>query len=291
MFFVSRIFDNVAKYLCSVNDVDTDGTKLAEPINELFQKKAIDEGVYLLLEMMRTFRNGNAHDKDYSQNESMILLQVSHMLCEWLMENYGKTGYTRKGFTMPERTSLKPGDIVECTVSNVMTYGVFAPVCGMNGLLHRNEIPSGSVEGYKVGDKFTAKIISIDSVQRHVALSVSQLQPVQPPAPPTQSDKPAPSAMSDDEFLTLCATGTPQQIAAALKTGANVNAANSKGHTPLMLAAMHNTHYQVIGLLINSGADVNAKSKPGITALAYAEKNTHIRDSNTFARLKSLTTG
>ena len=213
MFFISRIFDNVVKYLCSVNEVNNDGTKLAEPINDLFQKKAIDEGVYLLLEMMRNFRNGNAHNKDYSLNESMILLQMSHILCEWLMEVYGDSCYQRKGFIMPPNTA-KP-----------------APL------------------------------------------------------------QPTPSATSDEDFLTLCATGTPQQIAAALKNGANVNAANSKGHTALMMAAMHNTHYQVIGLLINSGAEVNAKSKTGINALTYAEKNTHIRDSQTFTRLKSLTTG
>ena len=296
MFFISRIFDNVVKYLCAVNDVNNDGIRLAEPINDLFQKNAIDEGVYLLLETMRIFRNGNAHNKDYSLNESMILLQMSHILCEWLMETYGKSGYTRKGFTMPKRTSLKPGDIVECTVNNVIAYGVFAQVDGMTGLLHRNEILSGSVEGYKAGDKFTAKIIGVDSVQGHVALSVSQLQQVQPPVPAKTTQPAAPaqpqlSAMSDNEFLTLCATGTPQQIAAAIKNGANVKAANSKGHTTLMMAAMHNTHSHVIGLLINSGADVNAKSKTGINALSYAEKNTHIRDSNAFTRLQSLTKG
>ena len=102
MFFISRIFDNAVKYICGFNNVKTNGTNLAEPINEMFQSKAIDESIYLLLEMMRTFRNGNAHNKDYSLNESMILLQMSHVLCEWLMETYGNSGYLRRGFTMPQ---------------------------------------------------------------------------------------------------------------------------------------------------------------------------------------------
>ncbi len=299
MFFISRILDNVVKYLCAVNNVNNDGIRLAEPINELFQKKAVDEGVYLLLETMRMFRNGNAHNKDYSLNESMILLQMSHVLCEWLMENYGKTGYTRKGFIMPGRDDFKPVDVAECSVNSSLTFGVFAPIVEMNSLPHNRRIPSEATEGYNVGDTITVKVIGIDSARGYFAVSVIQPKPKQlaAPAKPTQSEQPAAPAqpqlpaMSDDKFLTLCATGTPQQIAAAIKNGANINAANSKGHTTLMMAAMHNTHSHVIGLLINSGADVNAKSKTGINALSYAQKNTHIRDSDAFTRLQSLTKG
>ena len=40
MFFISRIFDNAVKYICNFNDMIIDGTNLAEPINELFQKKS-----------------------------------------------------------------------------------------------------------------------------------------------------------------------------------------------------------------------------------------------------------
>ena len=108
MFFISRIFDNAVKYICSFNNVQNDGTKLAEPINELFAKHAVDEGIYWLLKMMRNFRNGNAHNKDYSLNESMILLQMSHILCEWLMENYGDGNYKRSGFIMPQSEQPAP---------------------------------------------------------------------------------------------------------------------------------------------------------------------------------------
>ena len=102
IFFISRIFDNAVKLICGFNDVKA-GDNLAEPIRELMERKVIDCGIYLLLEMMRTFRNGNAHNKDYSLNDSIILLQESHILCEWLMETYGGTNYQRKGFSMPPR--------------------------------------------------------------------------------------------------------------------------------------------------------------------------------------------
>ena len=320
MFFISRIFDNAVKYICSFNDVAVDGTKLAEPINELFQKKAVDESIYLLLEMMRTFRNGNAHNKDYSLNDSMILLQMSHILCEWLMTEYGQTGYQRKGFMMPVSENLGPGSVVECTVNIVRSYGVLVSAGEMHGLLHKSEIPSGSTKGYNVGDKITAKILSVDAEKGHAVLSISRLFPEraenspQEPAELSQvagvssqdsgvsavSDAslqdlnaarpPAPKnpPMSDEQFLQLCTTGSPQKIQAAISNGANVNAVNSKGRTALMMAAMKNSHPEVIELLLNSGAEPNSKSKKGVSALTYAEANKHLQNTTALGRLRSL---
>ncbi len=294
MFFISRIFDNAVKYLCSFNDVIFDGTKLAEPINELFQKKAVDESIYWLLEMMRIFRNGNAHNKNYPLNDSMILLQMSHILCEWLMTEYGNTGYQRRGFIMPAKDDFSPGEIVECTVQNVMAFGLLVSFGAMSGILHKTEIPSGSTEGYNVGDKITAKILSINTAKGYTALSVKQLFTEQPPESkpkpqPAAQAKPKSPAMSDEDFLNLCAAGTPKQIQAAVKNGANVNAVNSKGRTALMIAVMQNTHPEVIELLIDSGADVNAKTKKGVNALTYAAHNKQLQLSKALERLKQLT--
>ncbi|MBQ7217826.1 MAG: S1 RNA-binding domain-containing protein [Synergistaceae bacterium] len=371
MFFISRIFDHAVKYICSFNDVITDGTKLAEPINELFQKKAVDESIYLLLEMMRTFRNGNAHNKNYSLNDSIVLLQMSHILCEWLMTKYGQTGYLRKGFIMPAKEDFRPGEVVECTVQNVMIFGLLVSFGGGSGILHKTEIPSGSTDGYSTGDKITAKILSISTSKGYAVLSMRQGFSEQPepaktaaktpkPAPeiltaeeifitppqgskpqqakpqeaniPSQVPKPQPAksqeanipsqeskpqqaatqessavrsaclhvqqprppapkkpAMSDEDFLKLCTTGTLQKIQTAVKNGANVNAVNSKGRTALMMAVMQNTHPEVIELLIDSGADVNAKTNKGVNALGYAPHNKHLKLSKALARLKLLT--
>lgn len=55
--------------------------------------------------------------------------------------------------------------------------------------------------------------------------------------------------------------------------GADVNARNTYGITPLMLAASRNRNPAVIETLINAGADVNAKDQGGRTALMWARKH------------------
>ncbi|MCL1876307.1 MAG: ankyrin repeat domain-containing protein [Synergistaceae bacterium] len=65
------------------------------------------------------------------------------------------------------------------------------------------------------------------------------------------------AAMSADEFVNLCTEGTPQQIEAAIKAGADVNAKSESGFMPLLVAAMENSA-EVLTLLIQAGADINA---------------------------------
>ena len=54
--------------------------------------------------------------------------------------------------------------------------------------------------------------------------------------------------------------------------GADVNARNTNGTTPLMLAAARNQNPAVIETLIESGADVNARDQNGRTPLMWAKK-------------------
>ena len=78
------------------------------------------------------------------------------------------------------------------------------------------------------------------------------------------------SAMSDDDFIELCYTGTAQQVEEAIKAGANVNAKDKHGRTALMQAVINTKNPEVITELIKAGADVNAKSNTGVTALMRA---------------------
>ena len=57
-------------------------------------------------------------------------------------------------------------------------------------------------------------------------------------------------------------------VKALIKAGANVNAKNNEGLTPLMLAAIYNP--DALKILIKAGADVNAKDNVGDTPLTYA---------------------
>jgi ankyrin repeat protein len=54
-----------------------------------------------------------------------------------------------------------------------------------------------------------------------------------------------------------------------IRYGANINAKNSKGYTPLHYAVMHR-HLNVLKLLIQEGADLNSRDNQGNTALHLA---------------------
>jgi hypothetical protein len=59
-------------------------------------------------------------------------------------------------------------------------------------------------------------------------------------------------------------------LAIAVERGADVNARNDAGQTPLMVAAMQGRSEKLIGLLVFLGADVRAHDKNGMTALMHA---------------------
>src|SRR5207249_2006660 len=75
--------------------------------------------------------------------------------------------------------------------------------------------------------------------------------------------------------LLLAAAGGPTDLVATLlDAGADVNAKDVRGMTPLMLAsACDHTSPDVIRLLLSKGADVHAKSPEGETALDWALKS------------------
>jgi ankyrin repeat protein len=84
---------------------------------------------------------------------------------------------------------------------------------------------------------------------------------------------PAGAAMTDGDFIALCERGTPQEIEAAIRGGANVNAKDSGGLTALILAAEYNSDPEVVRALLQAGADVNAKNPGSVTALMAAGEN------------------
>lgn len=76
-------------------------------------------------------------------------------------------------------------------------------------------------------------------------------------------------AQSSDLF-TLVTSGTPQQIQTAIKQGANVNALDNDGWTPLMVAAGGCKNPDVITALLQAGAKTETQNKEGRTALMIA---------------------
>ena len=73
--------------------------------------------------------------------------------------------------------TLKEGDIVEGTVSGILSYGLFVTFDGLEGLVHVSEIDWGHVTDpskfAKVGMKVKVKIIGLDSDK--ISLSINAL--------------------------------------------------------------------------------------------------------------------
>ena len=84
---------------------------------------------------------------------------------------------------------------------------------------------------------------------------------------------PAWGALSDNDFHKLCRKGSADEITAALKDGATLEARNKREETPLMTAAAYNT-LEAVKALLAAGADANAAGKSGQTALIAAATNT-----------------
>jgi len=77
---------------------------------------------------------------------------------------------------------------------------------------------------------------------------------------------------SDASFFDLCRKGSPQQIAEAIHNGADLNARDVWGRTPLMEAA-EKCDLAVMTALLEAGADVHARDKEGMTPLMLAVRD------------------
>lgn len=90
--------------------------------------------------------------------------------------------FSEKAALQEERTkaleTLKEGDIVEGTVSGILSYGLFVTFNGLEGLVHVSEIDWGHVTApakfAKVGMTVKVKVIWLDSEK--ISLSIKQLK-------------------------------------------------------------------------------------------------------------------
>lgn len=84
---------------------------------------------------------------------------------------------------------------------------------------------------------------------------------------------PAFAAITDEEFVNLCKTGTLSEVVKALKEGANPNAKNKETFTALIEAARRGS-LTITQTLLDAGADVNLASQYGFTPLMASVCNT-----------------
>jgi len=76
---------------------------------------------------------------------------------------------------------LGAGDVRRGQVSNICDFGVFVDLGGVDGLIHLSELSWGRVahprDVLSIGDLVDVYVISVDKVQRRIALSLKRLKP------------------------------------------------------------------------------------------------------------------
>jgi len=65
-----------------------------------------------------------------------------------------------------------------------------------------------------------------------------------------------------------------QLVKSLLASGADINAKDNNGWTPLIEAAQED-HLEIVTLLLEKGADINSKTTKGATALIIAAQQSH----------------
>src|ERR1700755_412230 len=75
---------------------------------------------------------------------------------------------------------LQPGQVVEGTISNIVDFGAFVDLDGIDGLIHISELSWSHVnhpsEILSIGDKVTVKALDIDRQRQRISLGLKQTQ-------------------------------------------------------------------------------------------------------------------
>src|SRR6202521_5918688 len=75
---------------------------------------------------------------------------------------------------------LQPGDVVEGQISNIVDFGAFVDLDGMDGLIHISELSWSHVnhpsEVLEIGDTVQVKVLDIDRERQRISLGLKQTQ-------------------------------------------------------------------------------------------------------------------
>src|SRR5581483_5522708 len=77
---------------------------------------------------------------------------------------------------------LQPGDVVEGQISNIVDFGAFVDLDGMDGLIHISELSGLHVnhpsEVLEIGETVKVKVLDIDRERQRISLGLKQTQTV-----------------------------------------------------------------------------------------------------------------
>lgn len=77
-------------------------------------------------------------------------------------------------------STLAVNQVVDCTVTDVLEFGLAVDIDGLKGFVHISEVSWKRLEKlsdvYKVGDKIKAVVVSLDEAKKNVKLSIKKLE-------------------------------------------------------------------------------------------------------------------
>ena len=77
-------------------------------------------------------------------------------------------------------STLAVNQVVDCTVTDVLEFGLAVDIDGLKGFIHISEVSWKRLEKlsdvYKVGDKIKAVVVSLDEAKKNVKLSIKKLE-------------------------------------------------------------------------------------------------------------------
>src|SRR5207248_2626607 len=144
---------------------------------------------------------------------------------------------------------LQPGDVVEGQISNIVDFGAFVDLDGIEGLIHISELAQHHVENPREvvsqGQPVNVKIIEVDGERRRLSLSLKRVEdsdPVQPRADGGESVHAAPRPaidLSEEVFAEAPVTiegeaahAEPEEDAADVESTFELPAAEAETEVP-----------------------------------------------------------
>ncbi|MGA2612258.1 MAG: caspase family protein [Spirochaetia bacterium] len=158
------------------------------------------------------------------------------------------------------------------TMTVMRLYGSLMVTAATEGTLYLDgkamgDVPAGAsakLDSVEAGNRSLELRYADGQVEQHTATvqaeSAASVSFIYRKAPPVQGG----SAVQTD-FFKLARNGSPQEVRAAIDQGADVNAQDKDGMTPLIYAAQYNLNPEVITMLLAAGALVDARNPEGWT--------------------------
>ncbi|MEC9476508.1 MAG: ankyrin repeat domain-containing protein [Planctomycetota bacterium] len=81
-------------------------------------------------------------------------------------------------------------------------------------------------------------------------------------------------------------SSTPEIVSLLLEKGAEIEAKDNDGWTPLMSAAGFSKTPEIVTLLLDAGADALAKDKAGKKAIDHAKENVKLKGTKAYKKLR-----